>query len=93
MLKKYSISIVCIFFLYNFQVGAQTPATRCPDGTVQGADNLCFKFMNDFKNFNDAESSCASLGGHLAVITNGFDNNNVARKFFLNRFLISNVII
>ena len=68
-----------IIFLVGIEIQAQNPVGSCPNGTLEDPNNhVCFKFMIDHKSFSDAENSCYSMGGHLAVVNTMFTNNFLA---------------
>ena len=60
---------------------------KCPDGTLESPNHACFKFINNSKTFFDAETSCVSLGGHLALIDILFTDTFVAREFVISEQL------
>lgn len=78
----------CIFFLLaEFVVSAlkvkpevAAVGGNCPGGTLEASNHNCFKLISDRKTFYDAENSCSSLGGHLAVIDSLFTNTFLAGK-------------
>ena len=80
MLKNYFLLFSLIFFFSKFQIEAQNTVTSCPDGALVTSDNFCFQIVNDYVTFNDAENYCVSIGGHLAVINNGFTNIFLTRE-------------
>ena len=81
MLGKYILFTVVILYFSTTVVEVMGQNGKCPDGTFEATNHACFKLINDRKTFSDAEDSCASMGGHLAVINNSFVNNNIARGF------------
>ena len=83
MLAKYFAFVVVILYFSTIVIQVMGQSGSCPDGTFEAANHACFKLINDRKTFSDAEDSCASMGGHLAVINNSFVNNDIARRFFI----------
>ena len=79
LVKCFSLPVVILYFSTTV-IEAQSPAGSCPDGTFGEFNNECFKYVNNYTTFSDAEGSCASIGGHLAVINNSFVNIDIASK-------------
>merc|ERR1739838_1280026 len=46
------------------------PAPKIPGGYKKGGDGYYYKFHGDRKNWNDAQRTCKSEGGNLAIIWN-----------------------
>ena len=56
------------------------PAPKAPAGYKKGRDGLYYKFYKDAKNWNDAQKSCHSEGGNLAIIFNQ-KTRDIVRNF------------
>ena len=81
LVKCFSLAVVILYFSTTV-IEAQSPAGNCPDGTIEDLNNhKCFKFISNRKTFSDAEDSCYSMGGHLAVVDTMFTNNFLAGRF------------
>ena len=46
------------------------PGPKIPDGYKKGGDGYYYKYHSDRKNWNDAQRTCKSEGGNLAIIWN-----------------------
>merc|ERR1739838_123875 len=46
------------------------PGPKIPDGYKKGGDGYYYKYHTDQKNWNDAQRTCKSEGGNLAIIWN-----------------------
>ena len=84
MAVNYFSFAVVIFYFSTTVLEVMGQSGKCPDETFEAPNHECFKFVNNYATFSDAEHSCISMGGHLAVINNSFVNTFIARKLVNN---------
>ena len=91
MLAKYFLFTVFILYLSTVVLEVMGQSGSCPDGTFEAANHACFKLINDHKTFSDAEDSCASMGGHLAVINSSFVNSGIASRVLIIELIVTKI--
>ena len=76
---KRSISSSSFFLIiFHLTVGhSPIPKSEIPPGYKRGNDGLYYKFNKEGKNWNDAQKTCKSEGGNLAIIFNEQTRNTV----------------
>lgn len=64
-----------IYFLILHSIREVFSDATCPTGTIAGVDSTkCYKYYPMPTSFYAAEEKCASISGHLASSTSGFEN-------------------
>lgn len=74
--------LFCIYYFSDPNLPVPVPeSSKCKEG-FQGYKNSCYRFMSQPQSQKNAEETCKELGGHLASVTDGFE------QAFLYNFLV-----
>uniref|UniRef100_A0A1I7ZR44 C-type lectin domain-containing protein n=1 Tax=Steinernema glaseri TaxID=37863 RepID=A0A1I7ZR44_9BILA len=67
--------------LLSALVGLIYAEGSCPRGAIQSTDGTkCYQFLSNQQQFSQAQETCLDLGGNLASVTDGYENNRIAEQ-------------